>query len=75
MIKFIKKTVFAYLRTRFFHVNKMGDDKVRAICDEFWEWRMRQSPEFASYCGDQRYCHLLEEADTKAFLGYEVNIE
>jgi hypothetical protein len=52
----------------------MGDDKVRAICDEFWEWRMRQSPEFASYCGDQRYCHLLDETDTEAFLDYEVLI-
>lgn len=48
------------------------DDKVEKLCDEFWEWRMKESPEFASYCGDQRYCDLLDDIDTEAFKGFEV---
>lgn len=52
----------------------MTDSDVRALCDEFWQWRMRQSPEFASFCGDQRYSHLLDEVDTKAFLSFESDI-
>lgn len=48
------------------------DDKVEKLCDEFWEWRMKESPEFASYCGDQRYCDLLDDIDTDAFKGFEV---
>lgn len=49
------------------------DDKVEKLCDEFWEWRMKESPEFASYCGDQRYCDLLDDIDTEAFKGFEVS--
>lgn len=49
------------------------DDKVEQLCDEFWEWRMRESPEFASYCGDQRYCDQLDDIDTAAFQGFEVS--
>lgn len=60
-------------RTHFSYVKKMGDAKVRVLCDEFWEWRMRSSPEFASYCGDQRFSHLLDEIDTEAFLGFQVH--
>uniref|UniRef100_A0A8W8JD75 DUF885 domain-containing protein n=1 Tax=Magallana gigas TaxID=29159 RepID=A0A8W8JD75_MAGGI len=52
----------------------MSDSDVRALCDEFWQWRMRQSPEFASFCGDQRYSHLLDEIDTKAFLSFESDV-
>ncbi|XP_011427109.3 uncharacterized protein [Magallana gigas] len=52
----------------------MADSDVRALCDEFWQWRMRQSPEFASFCGDQRYSHLLDEIDTKAFLSFESDV-
>uniref|UniRef100_K1RLI4 Uncharacterized protein n=1 Tax=Magallana gigas TaxID=29159 RepID=K1RLI4_MAGGI len=52
----------------------MADSDVRALCDEFWQWRMRQSPEFASFCGDQRFSHLLDEIDTKAFLSFESDV-
>nr|XP_022291917.1 uncharacterized protein LOC111103156 [Crassostrea virginica] len=61
-------------RTHFSYVKKMGDAKVRVLCDEFWEWRMRSSPEFASYCGDQRFSHLLDEIDTEAFLGFQSDV-
>lgn len=51
------------------------DDKVEKLCDEFWEWRMKESPEFASYCGDQRYCDLLDDIDTDAFKGFEEDVK
>ncbi len=34
---------------------------VRALADEVWEFRMRESPWWATFLGDHRYDHLLEE--------------
>ncbi|XP_041366602.1 uncharacterized protein LOC121381379 [Gigantopelta aegis] len=28
-----------------------ADASVAALCDAFWEWRLKESPEFAAYCG------------------------
>ena len=28
-----------------------ADASVTALCDAFWAWRLKDNPEFASYCG------------------------
>ncbi|XP_061176611.1 uncharacterized protein LOC133185430 [Saccostrea echinata] len=72
IVRFITKRLFAYPKANF--LLKMEDAKVRALCDEFWQWRMRQSPEFASFCGDQRYSHLLDDIDPDNFEEFEEDV-
>jgi len=45
----------------------MSLKEVSALFEEFWEWRMRESPEFASYCGDHRYDDRLDDYSLDAF--------
>jgi uncharacterized protein (DUF885 family) len=33
----------------------------RALCDDYWEWRMASSPEWATWRGDHRFNHRLSD--------------
>lgn len=35
-------------------------ETVRSLLEEFWSWRLKQTPEFATFAGDKRYNNLLE---------------
>lgn len=35
--------------------------ELAALCDEYWEFRLRQDPVWATYLGDRRYDHLLPD--------------
>ena len=37
------------------------------IVDAFWEWRMKNNPEFASNIGDHRYTDKVEDFSLEAF--------
>lgn len=36
-------------------------ESLKALLDEEWEWRLREFPTYATYVGDRRYNHRLEE--------------
>ncbi|XP_053402444.1 uncharacterized protein LOC123548403 [Mercenaria mercenaria] len=44
-----------------------GNEEFNKIVDDFWEWRMRNNPEFASNVGDQRYTDEVEDYSPDAF--------
>ncbi|XP_053402915.1 uncharacterized protein LOC123549895 [Mercenaria mercenaria] len=43
-----------------------GNNEFDKIVDDFWEWRMKNNPEFASNVGDQRYTDRLEDYSLEA---------
>ncbi|KAH3886845.1 hypothetical protein DPMN_010858 [Dreissena polymorpha] len=41
---------------------------------EFWEWRLRDNPEFASNVGDSRYTELVEDYSVEAIDARKVSV-
>ena len=41
---------------------------VQKVCDEFWSWRLKESPEFATFCGVHDYDDQLDDTSIE---GYE----
>ena len=41
-------------------------EALKALLDEEWEWRLREFPTYATYVGDRRYNHRLEEMSLEA---------
>ena len=41
--------------------------EVKKLCEDFWAWRMRDSPEFATYCGNHDYDDKLDDVTTEAY--------
>ena len=41
--------------------------EVTKLCEDFWAWRMRDSPEFATYCGNHDYDDKLDDVTTEAY--------
>ena len=39
----------------------MTDDSLDSLLSDFWNWRLQQSPEFATMAGSKLYNHILEE--------------
>jgi len=44
----------------------MSDAELREIADEYWEAQMVASPVYATFVGDHRYDHLMDEASEEA---------
>ncbi|GFN94217.1 hypothetical protein PoB_002072300 [Plakobranchus ocellatus] len=44
-----------------------GDEKVLALCDEIWKWRLKESPELATFCGFYQYDHLWDDISPQAY--------
>jgi len=42
-------------------------DDTQKLFSDFWSWRLRQSPEFATMTGSKAYNHLLEDFTEKRF--------
>jgi hypothetical protein len=47
--------------------NDVDQECLNQIVDEFWEWRMKNNPEFASNIGDHRYTDRVEDYSLEAF--------
>ncbi|XP_060563219.1 uncharacterized protein LOC132722711 isoform X1 [Ruditapes philippinarum] len=47
--------------------NDVDQGCLNQIVDEFWEWRMKNNPEFASNIGDHRYTDKVEDYSLEAF--------
>ena len=43
-------------------------DRLKELCDRFWEWRMKDTPEFSTFCGYHQYDHLLADMSEEAFI-------
>nr|KAI8757212.1 CAunnamed protein product [Biomphalaria glabrata] len=44
-----------------------SDDLVLSLCDEVWKWRLKESPEMASYCGIHEYDDLWDDISAEAY--------
>src|SRR5687768_7608710 len=44
----------------------MSDADLRKIADDYWEAQMAASPVYATFVGDHRYDHLMDEASEEA---------
>lgn len=42
---------------------------VQELLNSYWEWRLKDSPEFASFVGIHEYDHLLDDMTMEVFLG------
>ncbi|XP_066294318.1 uncharacterized protein [Branchiostoma lanceolatum] len=42
-------------------------NRIAELCEEFWQWRMRESPEFATSTGCHTYDHLLDSHKPQAY--------
>ena len=40
---------------------------VENLCDEFWRWRLRESPEFATFCGVHDYDDQLDDTSVQGY--------
>ncbi|HEY0787548.1 MAG TPA: DUF885 family protein, partial [Thermoanaerobaculia bacterium] len=43
-----------------------GPEALNALLEDEWEWRLREYPTYATYVGDRRYNHRLEEMSLAA---------
>ena len=50
----------------------MAGVKLHGLCDEFWTWRMREWPEYASFCGDHQHDDRLNDHTEQAFTARKV---
>ncbi|XP_025077546.1 uncharacterized protein LOC112554141 [Pomacea canaliculata] len=50
-------------------------DVLRAIEDDFWRWRMRDAPEFASSVGDCNHSDILESFTPSVFQARKVQVQ
>ncbi|KAK0052526.1 hypothetical protein Bpfe_018110 [Biomphalaria pfeifferi] len=44
-----------------------SDDLVLSLCDEVWKWRLKESPELASFCGIHEYDDLWDDISAEAY--------
>ncbi|GFR96964.1 hypothetical protein ElyMa_002733500, partial [Elysia marginata] len=49
-----------------------GDEQVLALCKEIWEWRLKESPELATFCGFYQYDHLWDDISVDAYTKREI---
>eukprot|EP00058_Branchiostoma_floridae_P023772 XP_002609262.1 hypothetical protein BRAFLDRAFT_86827 [Branchiostoma floridae] len=42
-------------------------NRIAELCEEFWQWRLRESPEFATSTGCHTYDHLLDSHKPQAY--------
>ena len=45
----------------------MSSEDVSALFSDFWDWRLKQSPEFATMVGDKRFNDVLEQFTEQRF--------
>jgi len=45
----------------------MHDSKVKELCEDFFEWRLREFPEFATFCGNHVKDGELNDHSAEAF--------
>lgn len=42
-------------------------EKLHTLFDDYWQWRLEENPEFATYLGDDRYNDRLSDVSLEAF--------
>ncbi len=61
------------LHTRLVEVGQMSN-LAGSLCEEFWEWRLREWPEFATFCGIHKYDDRLNDHSEEAFKARQVGM-
>ncbi|XP_064616842.1 uncharacterized protein LOC135480842 [Liolophura sinensis] len=51
------------------------DPVVSALCEEFWEWRLSDSPEFASFCGEHKYDDRFDDVSEQNYISKKKSVE
>ena len=51
------------------------EEAVLSLCHDFWQWRLRESPELASFCGFHQYDDMWDDISEEAYVrrGKEVD--
>ncbi|GFO11539.1 hypothetical protein PoB_003804400 [Plakobranchus ocellatus] len=48
-------------------MSPLNDNKVLALCDEIWNWRLRESPELSTFCGLYHYEESWDDISSEAY--------
>lgn len=51
-----------------------SDTAVLDLCAEVWQWRLKESPELASFCGFHQYDDIWDDISEEAYIQREVRI-
>lgn len=49
-----------------------SNQAVLSLCDEFWQWRLNESPELATQCGLHQYDDRWDDLREEAYINREV---
>ncbi|XP_005096181.1 uncharacterized protein LOC101858551 [Aplysia californica] len=52
-----------------------ADEKVLSLCEEFWQWRLADDPEIASFIGFSEFADRWQDISEKAYLEREERIK
>ena len=58
-----------------FHGGQSQSMAVKKLCDEFWTWRLKESPEFATFCGVHDYDDQLDDTSVSGYERRGVSIQ
>jgi len=45
----------------------MADSDVLSLCEEYFEWRLKEYPEFSTFCGQHDHDDRLNDHSSEAF--------